>query len=57
MDVLGKHLQRKIQERNSDTPLLRHSKRLFSELPKKKSWSSYTLIRVLVFIGGKLGNK
>ena len=48
MDVLEKHLQRKIQEGNWNTPLLIRSKWPFSEPPQKRSWSFFAWTRALV---------
>jgi len=50
MDVLEKHLQRKIEEKIKAPTLLRHSKWIFSGLPQKKSWCLFALIYVLVWL-------
>ena len=55
MDVIGERLLKKIEE---NTPLLRHSKRLFSKSPQnQKFWSSFALISVLVLLMGNWERK
>ena len=57
MDAIEEHLLRKIQETIYNTPLLRHSRRFFSEPPQKQTSFPVRLDSCPCFLDWKMGKE